>query len=418
MVEGPNPKNAAQLVNAVVDGYFELLERLKVDRQQRVIELLDQERERLGSQVETLRQRMHALGKEILGKDPFTGTPTAEAATKHPLAVVHDRLIAAEVEAKVLEVQVQAFEESLAKGEVSLSEAMIEAAIDQSPEVQDTQTLLATKRATLERIETTAKSGKEDPSFRRLSDEIADYEDSLRRMRETVRPRVTGALKARAELERADELKQLRSQLTAQKVLEQMLSERYAQQLKELGVTGERSLDLEFTRAALAREERVYELIADRVMALRTEIRAPGRVIPMQRATPPDRPAQAFPLQAWAIAFLASLGLPLVASVLWEVRVCRITTSRQLEQMPNLPLLAEVPRLPLRTAQWRRSGSAQRPSRGRSSRRASTASARAWCCPRASGPFRFSRSPARFRMKARPVWRRSWSSASREPTAS
>ena len=174
--EGQDGRAAALLVNAVLDSYFALLDDQKISRQQRVIDLLLQQQGLLAKEISRLRQRMQDLGQEILGKDPFTGTPTAEAFTKHPLAAIHERLIAAEAEAKVLEVQAQALEETMQQQQVSVSEAQLQTYIDSSPEIREMDVLLATKRTMLERVESMATLGKNDPSYQRLVEEIADYE--------------------------------------------------------------------------------------------------------------------------------------------------------------------------------------------------------------------------------------------------
>ena len=345
--EGQDGRAAALLVNAVLDSYFALLDDQKISRQQRVIDLLLQQQGLLAKEISRLRQRMQDLGQEILGKDPFTGTPTAEAFTKHPLAAIHERLIAAEAEAKVLEVQAQALEETMQQQQVSISEAQLQTYIDSSPEIREMDVLLATKRTMLERVESMATLGKNDPSYQRLVEEIADYEESRGKLRDTLRPRLLDELKSQAEIKRQDELAGFRP-AGAQRVLEQMLRNRYEQQLKNAGSSGERSLELEFTRSELTQKERIFEIIADRIMTLQTESLAPGRVVPLRRAEAPDEPSKRYPVQFLALAALLSTVLPLGAAVLWEARIRRINDSRQLECLGNVSVLAEVARLPVR----------------------------------------------------------------------
>lgn len=348
--EGQDGRAAALLVNAVLDSYFALLDDQKITRQQRVIDLLMQQQGLLAKEVTRLRQRMQDLGEQILGKDPFTGTPTAEAFTKQPLAAIHERLLAAEAEAKILEVQAQALEETMQQQAVSVSEAQLQVYVDSCPEIREMDVLLANKRTMLERVESTATLGKQDPSYDRLDREIADYEKSRSKLRETLRPRLLEELKSQAEIRRKDELDRLQNQLGAQRVLEQMLRDRYDQQLKNAGTSGERSLELEFTRNELAQRERIFEIIADRIMTLQTENLAPGRVVPLRRAEAPDEPTKRYPVQYLALAAVLSLVLPVGTAVLWESRIRRINDARQLERLPNLPVLAEVARLPLRHA--------------------------------------------------------------------
>ena len=68
----------------------------------------------------------------------------------------------------------------------------------------------------------------------------------------------------------------------------------------------------------------------------------------LRRAETPDEPTKRYPVQFLALAALLSTVLPMGAAVLWEARIRRINDSRQLERLGNVPVLAEVARLPVR----------------------------------------------------------------------
>ena len=90
--------------------------------------------------------------------------------------------------------------------QVSVSEAQLQTYIDSSPEIREMDALLATKRTMLERVESMATLGKNDPSYQRLVEEIADFEESRGKLRHTLRPRLLEELKSHAETKRQDEL--------------------------------------------------------------------------------------------------------------------------------------------------------------------------------------------------------------------
>ena len=69
--QGPEPEGAAQVVNAVVDSYFKLRESEDGKRLQRVIELLDQERDRREQELTLLRGMVRDLRKRQPGKIPL-----------------------------------------------------------------------------------------------------------------------------------------------------------------------------------------------------------------------------------------------------------------------------------------------------------------------------------------------------------
>ena len=86
----------------------------------------------------------------------------------------------------------------------------------------------------------------------------------------------------------------------------------------EANKSGNRLLELEFTRSELAREEKVFEMIAERSMALTTESRAPGRVSLLQNGEPPTGPIETFPLRNLAAVVLLSGFLPFGLVLLWD----------------------------------------------------------------------------------------------------
>jgi capsular exopolysaccharide synthesis family protein len=130
--------------------------------------------------------------------------------------------------------------------------------------------------------------------------------------------------------------------------MEQLLRERYKKQLDEAGSSGNQSLELEFTRTELAREEKVFEMIAQRAMELQTELRAPGQVTLMKRASIPKKPVEEIPLKNLALALFGSFCLPFGIAILWEHSIRRVSDSEQLQKQAELSVLAEIAKLPLR----------------------------------------------------------------------
>ncbi len=82
----PDPNAAARVVNAVKDAYFNLRDQSEDERNQRVIDLLEQEKEKHLKEVQRLRDNYRTLAKEATGKDPFAGKMETEGTQKHPLA--------------------------------------------------------------------------------------------------------------------------------------------------------------------------------------------------------------------------------------------------------------------------------------------------------------------------------------------
>ena len=351
--EGPDPKGSALLVNAVVDGYFNLREQDEAARTQRVIELLDQEQDRRGREVNDLRHRVRELSREIYGNDPIAASSsTVTVVANHPLEALRQRLITAEVDRQTMEARIKAFEESM-EHDPDVPEIYVEMAVDESSDTQELQALLMSKRSLLERTAAVALNGQENPAYRRLKREVESLEQALLRARIQSRPRIKERMQAMAAMERRNELAQMRATLESYRAIEDRLNQQYETEVESLTESGDRSLELEFARAELAREEAVHEQIAQRALALHTEMRAPARVTLMKRATPPSIPVEEIPWKNIALASLMSLCVPFGIAMLWERNVRRISDSEQLGAQSTFPMVAEIARLPMQRGGWR-----------------------------------------------------------------
>jgi capsular exopolysaccharide synthesis family protein len=118
--------------------------------------------------------------------------------------------------------------------------------------------------------------------------------------------------------------------------------------LAELKSGGAQSAELEFKKAELEREQRVFELIAARKLAVQTEMSAPARVSLMGNVTVPALPLDPIPFKLLGLACTLALLAPLGIAVAREVVVRRISSAEQLTQESMLPLLGEVAKFPFR----------------------------------------------------------------------
>jgi capsular exopolysaccharide synthesis family protein len=153
-------------------------------------------------------------------------------------------------------------------------------------------------------------------------------------------------VKSLSNMERKDELEKMKVKLQNAKVLEDMLRERYNVQLQAAERSGDKTLELEFTRAELSLKEKVFEMIAERSMALNTELRAPGRVSLLHRAEPPSDPLQRLPFRELALVGLMSFCLPFGLAIMWEHWVRRISDVSQLAPLVDMAVLGEIAHLP------------------------------------------------------------------------
>lgn len=347
-LDAPDPNDSALLVNAILQEYFAVRRRDQESQTQRVLDLLTQEKDQRAGEIQRLREEMRQLGKNVIGADPVTGLPTqAQENVLLPLKELRDRLEKFARERRMSELRIIAIRESMAREDVDVASVEVEMALTDTQEVRDLRAQIAHKKELMHRTKVVSARGEEDPGVMRLKREIEAYERSLTNALQQARPVVTEQLKTMAALDHHDLLKQLEKELELQTDYEQLLKEQYTEKLAEAGESADQLLELEFTRAELAREEKVFDMIAERSMALQTESRAPGRVALLQNAEVPPGPVESLPLRNLAAVIFASGCLPFGLALLWELSVRRIHDAEQLSQYV-LPVVGEVAKLPMR----------------------------------------------------------------------
>jgi succinoglycan biosynthesis transport protein ExoP len=239
---------------------------------------------------------------------------------------------------------------------VDVPDTVADRAVEGEAEFQARKAELAAKQARLEE----AKSKLVDPEgsaiYKRLTAEIERDTKMLGDLGEKLRQGATGRLRAGLVNKWKDDLTGMRGQLESYQLMEDMLRKRCDDQKKNMQTASGETLELEFARADLDRAEKVFSLIAERVMQLRTEQRAPARVERLQaEAAVPQVPMEQYPWKKIVLAVLASLTLPFGLAVVWERLVRRVTDVEQLEEHSRLGVIGEVARLPVRTRMVRQS---------------------------------------------------------------
>lgn len=312
---GPNPEDSARVVNTVVDEYFNLRGRAEAERMQRVIELLEEERGRRAEEVSRLRENVRALAKQATGKDPFAVQRETEVVDP-PLADLQARLANTELDRRILEARIKAFEERVSDQKVEVPQETIEQAVSEHAEVQRLRKTLWAKRSQLYEIESKLVDGEKDPSYDELRREVSRYEAILEKVRSELRQELKVELE-RAQMNRQrDEVADMRTRLAGYQLMEQLLQERYHEQLKSVMQVSGETIELEFASGELARAKEVYDRIANRIMKLRTEQRAPARVTQQLQATVPIKPV-ASPYRTMAAVSIGGFCLPFVLMGLW-----------------------------------------------------------------------------------------------------
>jgi polysaccharide biosynthesis transport protein len=356
--QGPEPEAAAQIVNAVVDSYFKLRESEDGKRLQRVIELLDQERDRREKELTLLRGMVRDLAQEATGKDPFAANPEPSPTAKHPLANLQANLVQSEVEKAVLSARIKAMEETAFVEPVPVPESAIKNKIEENPEIQRLEAELREKQARLQSIDAIVLKRDKSPSSRLLAEEIKGDENKLGQFRINLRKQILEDAQSSAAARREEKLAEMRTELETRRITINMLTERYESQLKDIKETSGDTMKLKFKQAELDRAEKVFALIAERSIRLRTEQRAPERVVLMQSAETPIMQINS-PWRNTIIFSLAGFFIPLGFASLWERLARYVGDASRLEQEVHLNVVGEISKLPSRRIRTRRAASKQ-----------------------------------------------------------
>jgi hypothetical protein len=102
----------------------------------------------------------------------------------------------------------------------------------------------------------------------------------------------------------------MESKLAELDVKKEYLARQYNEEKETMKKGDAKSIRLEFAKAELAREEKVFELIAARKLAMQTELRAPMRVQLAKAATVPLKPLDPVPYKVLLIGCLTAFAVP------------------------------------------------------------------------------------------------------------
>jgi len=352
--QGPDPKNAAKIVNAVVKRYFDLLAEVTDERVAKVIALLDREIANRKKHVEEKRRQIQTRTLAETGKDPFATTLHAGSGANwpHPLAGLQTRLTEVEVEREVLEAEWKALNEMPNPLAQQVDEALagnVTSAVETNPQVQALVQQIWMAETTLREMAALARNPSQDPQCVKLSQDLERNKKSLEQMRRELATQYQVQYRTAISAKREADLASKKFEIESRRRMEEALRERYEKELKKVAPGVADMVSIEFEQAELTRATDVLNLIEQRVVELRTERQAPARVVLFDEATPPDAPLVEIPLAKMGLAAMVAFCVPFGLALGWERIVRRISGAEDLEHETNLAVIGEIARLPERS---------------------------------------------------------------------
>ncbi|TWT89726.1 Tyrosine-protein kinase etk [Pseudobythopirellula maris] len=346
----PSAKESADVVRAVLQQYFARQSDEEYQRAQRVIDLLERERARRQFEVERLRKHVIDLAKDLTGMDPF-GHRTMTNADRafSPLSGYHRQLAEIEVKKEVLRAELESIQEAeVVNTDFRERSGAIDLEVDMNGEVQQRERQISQLRSGLRELRKTVKHPQSNRDYMALSERVRQEEQSLSEFKDKLRQ----SLLLSARMSRQKSGKTLadtkREELEMLSALEASVREKYEAELAKVQEGGGKNVELEFAKSELAREAKVFEMIASRKLALQTESKAPARVEVMDEVMSSNVPEEAIPWKQLFVACAMSMVVPYGVVVLREMALRRVTDSDQIYQDTNLRILGEISSFPKR----------------------------------------------------------------------
>lgn len=350
----PSAEDAASVANSVVMEYLRLQSQYDRDRTELVIDKLEKERLLRSTRVEQLRKRVVDLAKEITGRDPFgQGAVTDLNRALSPASAIYQSLNEVDVNIEVLQAELQALQDApVVFPDQNQASALLDLEIANRTDVRELVSSIAAIASEIAYVKSAPRrkigeTWQDDPNYQRLAKRSEEMKTKLDELKSVLRTELYRV--------RKEEQKSKTQQLIADKTHElntltkkrSLLADKFNEHLAQLKSGGAQSAQLEFAKAELEREERVFELIAARKLALQTELEAPTRVSLKQSAQVPAVALQPVPFKMLLIACLASLVAPFGLALAREITVKRICDVDQLANDSMLPIVGEIARFPV-----------------------------------------------------------------------
>lgn len=342
-----NSKQAANVCNEIVKAYLEIRESTAQQRTSEILKLLRPEIERWKRDAESSREKFQDIYSKSLGRDPFK-LETAEDNVGARESELHVALGRLKIEIAIVQATKKTLElEAIVPNPPDSLE--IQQYIDESPEVVSLMSSMRDRQASIAKLERNEQHvGLMRDRYQRLLDEVSDYERRIAEAKLAIRPKAEQELakraEARAQDERARQLRDLDRRLASYESELQAVSAEYEKEMKRVKDLKGETFDVYLARQDYERKAEVLEQHESRMMVLQTEQQQSSSIRLIQAAKEPTAAIEEAPLKKMGMAGFAGFLLPFGIAVLLEFIVKRVVDSKRLEAAVKAPLLGEISR--------------------------------------------------------------------------
>lgn len=338
-----DPAAAAAVANKVAQAFIRLQNSDERDRKENVLTLLDGERRFHEGTVKQLRSDLERLTRAATGQ-PAAAVPKNQVQPPSALAELQSRMVSVDVESAVLRAEIESLKQTPETAPQEISEVEIDAAMNQDTGVLQLRDEITQLADELRDYERDAAPGylKQSTGYQRTTSLLQSRKEKLEELRKQIREQVVASSQSTLEARRRDAINSKESALRSHDIVRNVLKEQFQNELKQVKQQSGDSLELEFKRAELEQATQVFNLVSQRMLQLRTEMRAPDRVVLVETATVPAQPLESLPLKKMLVAAVALLIAPFGLAIGWERWMDRVGDSGHLEQQAQLRVLGEV----------------------------------------------------------------------------
>jgi polysaccharide biosynthesis transport protein len=351
----PHQQHAAIIADAIADSYFNQKDAL-FDKESK--ETIDRLRDHMKEREEKLaekRREVQELAHDIADSHEVPWVDPTDRdlidRSRAALAPLQNRLREAEVERSLLEAR----REVTGKTNQQQGDAppqQLEGSL-----LAETDSLLQRLRGTQMELQSRiARSvevngwGPDHPRLKLMKTELEETQNAIAARRDELARRTNLQQSHRDQQTQKELEEKIRLQDELQnRVRDQIESERKRLLSGLLSEGDDKRMELAFRQMELQRIEEVYNLLYTRISAMETENSAAGRISRLKAARDNDVVIHSEPGPKVLAGLMLGLLAPFGLAILYEVRLQRITHGDQLAEESELPLIAEISRIPLQT---------------------------------------------------------------------
>ncbi len=272
----PEPKDASEIVNSVVNAYFEYYENQNSDWNTRLINQLTLELNRQQNAARLLQEEIRSSQERTAMK----GGPTTAESLLREVYLAESKLEAVRAELKAMKeyiVEKWPVPEEVLQNEIEKDPTLI-GLVKQQTEAQEKWDALKKNLP------------EDDPQVTKAKDDVRNAYDKVVAYQKTIATAKKETLLREAKATSAQIIREKEIAVRTQEILVENLRARYKEALSVAGGRAVEIADVSFQEAQLKRINQVLDLLQTRVVTLQTEMTAPAQVQLRKKASIPTEP--------------------------------------------------------------------------------------------------------------------------------